>query len=826
MPAPRRRCRTTPLPPARARRPAATSVVALGLLVVAAGVRLAGLALPGLAAPNYEEALVGLMARHILLAGDFVTFWWGHPYLGTADVYLTAALFGWLAPVTPVLRLAPLLLSLVAAAASYRLALALWGPGAALVALAWWAVPPAFLLRLSLTPYEYTGGVALGSVILYLTYRGVAAERARPALWLVLGITWGLAIWDHLVAACYVAASAAAIGLRAWAYARPAGRRAALRAVATDSAYGWCAVGFLIGNLPFWIWNLVHWGETLSEVAVPAVQARAGGLEPARHLVAVLLPELLGRAQYFWSGPIAGPAWMWAIALLYLPVLGYTLAALVAPGGRTDDRRRLGVRVVALCFVLACVQVVFSHYHLSRYLMPIYAAVPILVAGYARWLWGRARPLAVATIAGILILHAADDARLYAGHRQPGTARPADALVGFLREMEIGHVYAHFRVAWPLAFESGERIVASDFDAAEGFLAGKSGRGPRSGVYVRPYFAMLDAVDLAPRVALVTHEGLRLPTAGQLAASLTLLGAAYERMPIGDYTVFYDFRPPVGAVREIPPGAMRVRASDAGEQAAWAVDRNISTAWSTGRPQEAGMFVEVELDRPRRLARLVLDPGDWPQAFPRGLRIEVSEDGHAWRVVLEAADHHRGIDWLGGHPKLNARGKLGIWMSPVPARLVRVSLDLPRAGREPWAIAELFLYEEAGAEPPGAGGGLADEDGRRVLATLAAEGIRGIYSFDEANVFFTSRRPRGVKTISLRDPRPLDESERVVRFDRPRAFFLRTASPGLEARLAQHGVPVTRRALAGGVLYVTAPRRGVAPLYWDHEQLLSLGLPP
>jgi hypothetical protein len=801
-------------------------MAALGLLGVAAGVRLAGLALPGLAAPNYEEALVGLMARHILFAGDFVTFWWGHPYLGTADVYLAAALFGWLAPVTPVLRLAPLLCSLVAAAASYRLALALWGPGAALVALAWWAVPPAFLLRLSLTPYEYTAGVALGSLILALTYRGVAAERPGPGVWLVLGLTSGLAIWDHLVAACFIAASAAGIGLHAWTRARPAGRRAALRAVATDSAWGWSAAGFLLGSLPFWIWNLVHRGETLGEVAVPAVQARAEGLEPARRLVADLLPELLGRAEYFWGGPTAGPAWMWAIALLYLPVLAYGLAALGAPGGRTHDRRRLGVRIVALSFVLACAQVVFSHYHLSRYLMPIYAAVPVLVAGYAHWLWRRARPLAVATIAGILILHAADGARLYEGYRQPGTARPADALLGVLRELEIGHVYAHFRVAWPLAFESAGRIVASDFHAAEGFLAGKSRRGPRSGVYMRPYFAMLDAVDLAPRVALVTHETLRLPTASQLTASLTLLGAAYQRRQVGDYTVFYDFRPPVGAVREIPPDAMRVRASEAGAQAAWAVDRNISTAWSTGRPQEAGMFVEVELDRPRRLARLVLDPGDAAEASPRGLRVEVSEDGRGWRAVLQVADHHRGIDWLGGHPKLNSLGKLGIWLSPVPARLVRVTLDPPFRGREPWSIAELLLYEEADPVPAGAGGGLAGEDGRRVLATLAAEGIRGIYSFDEANVFFTSRRPKGVKTVSLRDPRPLDESERVVRFDRPRAFFLRAASPGLEARLARHGVAVTRRALAGGVLYVTAPRRGVAPLYWDHEQLLSLGLPP
>ena len=65
----------------------------------------------------------------------------------------------------------------------------------------------------------------------------------------------------------------------------------------------------------------------------------------------------------------------------------------------------------------------------------------------------------------------------------------------------------------------------------------------------------------------------------------------------------------------------------------------------------------------------------------------------------------------------------------------------------------------------------------------------------------------------------------MVRFQHKRAFFLREASPALEARLAAHGVAVERRDLPAGVLYVTSPRRGVAPLYWAHQQLLALEPP-
>jgi hypothetical protein len=66
----------------------------------------------------------------------------------------------------------------------------------------------------------------------------------------------------------------------------------------------------------------------------------------------------------------------------------------------------------------------------------------------------------------------------------------------------------------------------------------------------------------------------------------------------------------------------------------------------------------------------------------------------------------------------------------------------------------------------------------------------------------------------------------VVRFHRKRALFLRTPSLLLEEGLAAREVSFVRRELGGGVLYLTAPRRGAAPAYWDYEQLLGVDLPP
>ena len=73
--------------------------------------------------------------------------------------------------------------------------------------------------------------------------------------------------------------------------------------------------------------------------------------------------------------------------------------------------------------------------------------------------------------------------------------------------------------------------------------------------------------------------------------------------------------------------------------------------------------------------------------------------------------------------------------------------------------------------------------------------------------------------------RPPAESERAVRFQHKRAFFLREASPAVESRLAAHGIAFERRGLPAGVLYVTARHPGAPTLYWEHQQLLALQPP-
>jgi hypothetical protein len=68
--------------------------------------------------------------------------------------------------------------------------------------------------------------------------------------------------------------------------------------------------------------------------------------------------------------------------------------------------------------------------------------------------------------------------------------------------------------------------------------------------------------------------------------------------------------------------------------AAYAVDGDISTRWSSG-PQKRGTYFELDLDRIHRIKGLSLKLGDKPLDYPRGYRVELSTNAVEWITVAQ-----------------------------------------------------------------------------------------------------------------------------------------------------------------------------------------------
>lgn len=109
--------------------------------------------------------------------------------------------------------------------------------------------------------------------------------------------------------------------------------------------------------------------------------------------------------------------------------------------------------------------------------------------------------------------------------------------------------------------------------------------------------------------------------------------------------------------------------------------------WTTGVPQEAGMWLQVELPAPVSLAEIQFTSsmigggrgGPPPvSTHPRGYRVQVSADGTTWsEPIAEGA----------GTPNVTT-----ITFAPVAARFVRITQTATVADAPPWFMRMLRLY--------------------------------------------------------------------------------------------------------------------------------------
>src|SRR5687768_9387226 len=111
------------------------------LVLVGLVVRLAIIVSP-LGEIDGDEAVVGLMARHIAFLGERPVFYYGQPYLGSLEAFSAAPLFVLFGSSTLVLKLVPTAYSLGFLVLSALLARRIFGIGPALATAAYLAIPP------------------------------------------------------------------------------------------------------------------------------------------------------------------------------------------------------------------------------------------------------------------------------------------------------------------------------------------------------------------------------------------------------------------------------------------------------------------------------------------------------------------------------------------------------------------------------------------------------------------------------------------------------------------------------------------------------------
>jgi 4-amino-4-deoxy-L-arabinose transferase-like glycosyltransferase len=405
-------------------------------ILVGIGLRAWVLASP-LGTLEADEAIVGLMARHIL-DGELSIFYWGALYGGSQEALLAAGLFAVVGSSVLALKLVSVALFALAALLVWRVGRKTVGePAARIGAALFWLWPP-FLVWWSTKERGYFGsGLVIGLVALLLALRLRERESRGDAA--ALGFTLGLGLWATL---------------QSWLLAGPAvawllwRRPAVLR-------LSWIAVpAAVLGALPWLAWNLRHgWNAVLPTSVEGAGSTYFGRL---MDLFALVLPTWLGLRLPYSLDWVLGRAL--GVALLVLALAGFAYLLI---------RRRAGlepllVLAVAFPFLYAASSFTFLTTE-PRYLVFL-APVPALLIGRAL----AARPtlaaagLAAALAVTIVGLRGMERQDLFTPEvHEEGVTVEIDPLIARLEREGVDRVLANYWLAYRISFESGERVIAT-----------------------------------------------------------------------------------------------------------------------------------------------------------------------------------------------------------------------------------------------------------------------------------------------------------------------------------------------------------------------------
>jgi Dolichyl-phosphate-mannose-protein mannosyltransferase len=398
-----------------------------------------------LGTPNSDEAVVGLMVRHLIHQGELTTFYWGQAYGGTQEVLLTAPLFAVAGSSWVALRLVPIVLHAVASLLVWRVGRRTIGEPAAQVAGALFFLWPAFNVYQLTHQYDfYASDVVYCALLLLLALRVVdRPDRVRVG---VFGLVLGLAFWQT---GQIVPVAVPAIGWTIWKQPR------CLRHV-------WTALPLaVLGALPWIIWNAEHDWRSLAQ---PPYGDYARSL---RLIASPSLPMMLGLRAPFSARLLVPPA-----ALTYLIYLG--LAALFAYGAfRARGNVTLLYAVAAVFpFIYASSPKTILALGIPRYITVVTPILALLVAQLAVTYWRGVAVLALACLVSVVTVQRMDDwfrgipsktnnARgLGPRHAVQWVPRDLGKLTSALDALGLRRVYADYWLAYRLDFDTKERIVA------------------------------------------------------------------------------------------------------------------------------------------------------------------------------------------------------------------------------------------------------------------------------------------------------------------------------------------------------------------------------
>ena len=527
-----------------------TPLIALLIIIAIALVGRILLLASGTVSFHSDEAVVGLMARHIL-QGERPVFFYGQAYMGSLDPWLIAVGFRLLGKSVLTIRIVESILYLLIVATGFVVSWRISGRVlVAAVAALVLALPNVLLAEYSTaTLGGYNETLLLGNLLLLLGWSLTHEQRGSVWRWAALGLIAGIGWWTNGLIIAYVLPVGLLLLWSIWRTLRAPDRT--LSAQRYVLLIGIAALFFLIGSAPWWAFNLQNDWAALHFYLPSNTPSQFAGtdippLPTDQRLIGLFLlglPAVIGLRFPWIPGYFLAP-----LGLIVLLIYAFALYRLLRGRGGDCPLKPQGRLLIVGMIGLFCGLFTVSRFSIDptgRYFLPLALPLSIVLGTLIESLRMRLiRIVLVALVIGYQVVGLATAMTTV----PPGmttqfnleTHIPNDddqALIDFLEAHQLTHGYTNYWVSFRLAFLSGDQL---QYSAVLPYKTDLS-YTPFDERY-KPY---REASDAAPdaNIAYVTANVAAVKD--RLEAIFAQDGVTYQVAQVGVYHVYYDFSPAV-----------------------------------------------------------------------------------------------------------------------------------------------------------------------------------------------------------------------------------------------------------------------------------------
>jgi hypothetical protein len=616
-----------------------------------------------------DEAIVGLMAKHILEGQGIPIFYYGQHYMGSFEALLASISF-YLLGMTPLaLKLVPFVFSLILVvligAITHVLVPSTLKKSALYAAFLLGAVPPAALVAWStMARGGFMEILVLGATAFLSAILWIQAVRADWGRTFFIGTVLGFGWWTNNQIIFFMG---------------PIGLFMLLRSVYRDSLAEtvghvfWGILAFFLGGLPFWLYNFQH---DFASFGLFGSSSQIG--RNFSGLWTTALP-MIGGARHFWHTEDIFPGATLVILAIYLVCLVTFFISrwqVIQQIFRGQVSAESPIEILLVFLVTTGAIFVVSSFGFlvsaPRYLLPLYIGLFPLI-GFVVAAHPRLGKVLLAALVSIHIYSLYGNRGAFAGEplvfRGERVQRDHRELIKWISAQGITYLRTNYWIGYRLAFETQEKVLFS--------------------VFGEPYQIRLPYYERVPK-GMNPREVPFLLTPSQadvVVKGLEALGYQFDRVDLRGYSILTNLREPVRTLEALPLHTVRLHSSHHQSALSHLIDGDLATRWGSASPQQEGMWIELHFNEPILMDGLDYQLGQWQSDFPRSLEITCIRGSS--RVSLLSREGYAAMRYVTTGSEQTA-AFLHLAFAPHQCD----SLRLEQSGHHPildWSVAELAI---------------------------------------------------------------------------------------------------------------------------------------